>query len=105
MFNLKTENDLELASESLENFCYDNLPFYSMRIDDYEHRIKRYATRWQEHRKCTVTFNQLRFSFRNDPAWRDAFEVPIFCTNPECGMDLDFKHECKKEQVVTCQFC
>ena len=105
-FNLTSEKDLELAAESLEHYCYDKLPFYSIRIDEYEHRIKRYATRALTGKtKCTVTYKQLVFSFRNDPAWRDAFTVPSFCANIDCGFPLDFKMENKEDQTIQCETC
>ena len=45
MQKVKFDFDPALIAESLEHFCYDNLPFYSIRIDEYEYRIKRYAFR------------------------------------------------------------
>ena len=54
--------------EAFEN-CF---PFYRMRIDTYEGRIKRYVTMDDLN---TVTLRQLAYSFEEDELWADLTDV------------------------------
>ena len=54
--------------EAFEN-CF---PFYRMRIDQYEGRVKRYVTMDDLN---TVTMRQLQYSFEEDDSWADITDV------------------------------
>jgi len=49
----------------IEQFEF-TFPFYRMRIDQYEGRIKRYVNKDDNN---TVTLRQLRYSFQEDALW------------------------------------
>ena len=50
---------------AIEQFEF-TFPFYRMRIDQYEGRIKRFVNKEDAD---TVTLRQLKYSFQEDEAW------------------------------------
>ena len=62
--------ELNEVAETIDKFCHDSLPFYSMRIDSFEDRCKRFMKkRTDKNSKLSVSLKQLRFAFKRDSEW------------------------------------
>ena len=60
------DNSLLKRLNEIEQFEFQ-FPFYRMRIDQYEGRVKRFVNTEDEN---AVTMRQLRYSFMEDDPWK-----------------------------------
>ena len=95
------------AAEELDRLAHNKLPFYSIRIDEFEGKVKRFAI--FENPTFVVTFKQLQFAFKNDTEFNKDITNPkselygLLTSDKLCSVDSPSKDICVFKLMILFQ--